>query len=39
MRWITALLRKNNLFLLDVLKDRLGGFNLDSYTFFGIRPN
>ena len=37
MRWILKLLRKNNVFLMDVLKERLGGFNLDSHTFFGIK--
>ena len=37
MRWIFKLLRKNNVFIMDVLKERLGGFNLDSHTFFGIK--
>jgi cyclopropane fatty-acyl-phospholipid synthase-like methyltransferase len=38
MRYIMKLLRENGLFLMDVLKDDLGGFNVDSYTFFGVRP-
>lgn len=38
MRWINRLIRKNNLFLMDVIKDRLGGYNLDSNTFYGIKP-
>jgi 2-polyprenyl-3-methyl-5-hydroxy-6-metoxy-1,4-benzoquinol methylase len=38
MRWVMRLLRKNGLFLIDVLKERQGGFNLDSHTFFGVRP-
>ncbi len=38
MRWVLRLIQKNNLVLLDVLKERMGGFNLDSHTFFGIRP-
>ena len=39
MRWVVKLLRKNNIVLMDVLKDHLGGFNVDSYTFFGVKQN
>jgi 2-polyprenyl-3-methyl-5-hydroxy-6-metoxy-1,4-benzoquinol methylase len=39
MRWVNRVIRKNGLFLLDVVKERLGGFGLDSHTFFGIRQN
>jgi cyclopropane fatty-acyl-phospholipid synthase-like methyltransferase len=39
MRWVLKLLRKNDIFLMDVLKERLGGFNLDSYTFFGVKQS
>jgi SAM-dependent methyltransferase len=39
MRHIIHLIQKSGLTLLDILKDRLGGFNLDSYTFFGHRPH
>jgi SAM-dependent methyltransferase len=37
MRWVLRAIRKNGLVLFDVLKDRLGGYNVDSYTFFGGR--
>jgi cyclopropane fatty-acyl-phospholipid synthase-like methyltransferase len=39
MRWVNKVIRRNGLFLMDVLKERLGGYNLDSYTFFGVREN
>jgi 2-polyprenyl-3-methyl-5-hydroxy-6-metoxy-1,4-benzoquinol methylase len=39
MRSVFKLIRKNKLIVLDVLKERLGGFNLDSNTFFGIKQN
>jgi len=29
---------RNNLQLLDVVKDRQGGWGIDSLTFFGVRP-
>lgn len=38
MRWVIQVIRKNGLLLLDVLKDRHGGFGNDSNTFFGMRP-
>lgn len=37
MRWVSHAIRRNGLYLMDVLKERLGGYNLDSYTFFGIK--
>ncbi len=35
MRYIFQAIKNNNLILLDVLKERSGGFGLDSNTFFG----
>jgi len=37
MRWVNKVIRRNGLFLMDVIKERLGGYNLDSHTFFGIK--
>ena len=37
MRHILQVISNYNLTLLDVVKDRMGGYNVDSNTFFGIK--
>lgn len=39
MQHVIKTIAKHKLTLLDMLKDRQGGFGIDSFTFFGIKPS